>query len=182
MLEKILESPSDSREIKRVHLYSGDQPWIFIGRTDAEAEAPILWPPGVKTHWKRPWCWERLRAGGGGGRGWGGWMASLTQWTRVCANSGRWWRTRKPGVLQTMGSQRVGHDLATEQQRWRDRERNYNYEANSPRKGEGVCLPESSIKSFFFFYFIFPFTLVMFWFLTRGPVQWGELYMSKMQK
>ena len=64
-------------------------------------------------HWKRPWCWERLKAGGAGDdRGWGGWMTSLTQWTWVRASSGRWWRTGKPGVLQSMGSQRVGHDWA----------------------------------------------------------------------
>ena len=57
------------------------------------------------THWKRPWCWERLRAGGeGSSRGWDDWMASLTQWTWVWANSGSWWRTGKPGVLQSMGS------------------------------------------------------------------------------
>ena len=69
------------------------------------------------THQKRPWCWERLKAKGeGGGRRWDGWMASLTQWTWVWASSMRWWRTEKPGVLHFMGSQRVGHDLATEQQ------------------------------------------------------------------
>ena len=63
------------------------------------------------THWKRPWCWERLRARGkGDDRGWDGWMASLTQWTWVWANSGRQWRAGKPGVLQFMGLQRVGHD------------------------------------------------------------------------
>ena len=67
------------------------------------------------THWKRPRCWERLRAGEGDDRGWDGWMASLTRWTLVWVNSGRWWRTGKPGVLQSMGSQRVGHDWATEQ-------------------------------------------------------------------
>ena len=68
-------------------------------------------------HWKRPWFWERLKGEGeGGNRGWDGWMASLTEWTWVWANSGRWWRTGKPGVLQSMGLQRVGHDLATEQQ------------------------------------------------------------------
>ena len=60
------------------------------------------------THWKRPWCWERLRAGGeGDDRGWDGWMTSPTQWTWVWANSGRWWRTGKPGKLQSRGSQRV---------------------------------------------------------------------------
>ena len=58
------------------------------------------------THWKRPWCWERLRAGGeGDDRGWDGWMVSPTQWTWVWASSRRWWRTGKPGVLQSMGSQ-----------------------------------------------------------------------------
>ena len=67
------------------------------------------------THWKRPWCWERLTAGGeGDDRGWGGWMASLTQWTWVWVNFGSWWWTGRPGVLQSMGSQRVGHDWATE--------------------------------------------------------------------
>ena len=69
------------------------------------------------THWKRLWSWERLRAGGEvGNRGWDGWMASLNQQKRVWANSGRWWRTEEPGVLQSMGSQRVRHVLATEQQ------------------------------------------------------------------
>ena len=61
-------------------------------------------------HWKRPWCWERLKAGGeGGDRGWDGWMVSLTQWTWVWTDSGRWWRTGKSGVLQSTGLQRVGH-------------------------------------------------------------------------
>ena len=63
------------------------------------------------THWKRPWCWERLKAGGeGDNKGWDSWMASLTQWTWVWANSGSWWRTGKPGMLQSMGLQRAGHD------------------------------------------------------------------------
>ena len=67
------------------------------------------------THWKRPWCWERLRAGGkGDDRGWDGWMASSTQWTRVWVDSGSWWRTGWPGVLQFMGSQRVRYDWVTE--------------------------------------------------------------------
>ena len=66
-------------------------------------------------HWKWPWCWERLRAGGeGDDRGWDGWMASLTWWTWVWASSGNWWWTGKPGVLQSMESQRVGHNWATE--------------------------------------------------------------------
>ena len=67
------------------------------------------------TPWKRPWCWERLKAGGeGDDRGWDGWMASRTQWTWVWVNSGSWWWTGRPGVLWSMGSQRVGHDWATE--------------------------------------------------------------------
>ena len=68
------------------------------------------------THWQRLWCWEVLRAVEGDDRGWNGWMASLTQWIWVWANSGKLWRTGKPGMLQFMGSQRVRHDLVTEQQ------------------------------------------------------------------
>ena len=67
------------------------------------------------THLKRPWCWERLRAGGeGDDRGWVGWMASPTQWTWVWVNSGSWWWTGRLGVLWFMGLQRVRHDWATE--------------------------------------------------------------------
>ena len=67
------------------------------------------------THWKRLWCWEGLGAGGeGDDRGWDGWMASLTRWTWDWVNSGSWWWTGRPGMLQFMGSQRVGHDWATE--------------------------------------------------------------------
>ena len=91
VLQKTLESPLDSWEIKPVNP-KGNQPWIFTGRTDSEAEALVLLATWCKeqTHWKRPWCWERLRAGGEGShRGWDGWMASPTQWTWVWANSGR---------------------------------------------------------------------------------------------
>ena len=67
------------------------------------------------THLKRPWCCKRLKAGGeGDDRGWDGWMASLTRWTWVWVDSGSWWWTGRPGVLWFMGSQRVGHDWATE--------------------------------------------------------------------
>ena len=65
------------------------------------------------THWKRFWGWEGLGAEGDN-RGWDGWMASRTQWMWVWVNSGRWWWTGRPGVLRFMGSQRVGHDWATE--------------------------------------------------------------------
>ena len=98
-------------------LYLGDQSWVFIGRTDVEAETPntlATWCEEL-THLKRPWCWERLRAGGeGDDRGWDGWMASLTQWTWVWLDSGSWWWTGRPGVLRFMGSQRVRHDWVTE--------------------------------------------------------------------
>ena len=88
VLEKTLESPLDHKEIKPVNP-QGNQSWIFTGRTDAEAETPILWPPDAK-NWlvgKKPWCWERMKAGEGNDRGWDGWMASLTQWTWVWTNS-----------------------------------------------------------------------------------------------
>ena len=72
------------------------------------------------THWERPWCWERLKAGEEeGDRGWDCWMASPTQWTGIGANSGRKWRTQKPGMLQFTGLQRVRHNLPTEQQQQR---------------------------------------------------------------
>ena len=114
VLEKTLESPLDSKEIKPVNP-KGNQPWIFIERTDAKA--PILWPPDVKS-WH---IGKDSEAGTDWGQedkgvtGWDGWMASLTQWTWVWANSRRYWRTGKPGVLQSTGSQRVEHDLVTEQ-------------------------------------------------------------------
>ena len=99
-LSRLLErQQGDQTRIK------GNQSWI-IGRTDTEAEAPILWPPDVKS-WltgKRPQCWERLRAEGDD-RGWDGWMASLTQRTWVWASSERQWRREKPGILQSTGLQ-----------------------------------------------------------------------------
>ena len=113
VLEKTLESPLDCK-IKPANP-KGNQSWIFIGRTDVEAETPTPWPPDAKNHWKRPWCWERLKAGGeGDDRGWVGWMASPTQWTWVWVNSRSWWWTGRPGMLRFMGSKRVRHDWATE--------------------------------------------------------------------
>ena len=116
VLEKTLESPLDCKEIQPVHP-KRNQSWVFIGRTDAEAEIPILWPSWGKelTHWKRPWCWERWKARGeGDDRGWDGWMTSPTQWTWIWVNPGSWWWTGRPGMLRFMGSQRVAHDWATE--------------------------------------------------------------------
>ena len=106
VLEKTLESPLDSKEIKPVNP-KGCQTWIFIGRTDAEAKALNTLATWCEepTHWKRSWCWERLKAGGeGSDRGWDGRMASLTQWTWVWVSSRRWWRTGNPGMLQSTGS------------------------------------------------------------------------------
>ena len=102
-------------EIQPVHS-EGDQSWVFFGRTDAQAETPILWPPHAElTYLKRAWCWKRLKAGGeGDDRGWDSWMASPTQWTWVWVNSGSWWWTGRPGVLWFMALQRVGHDWVTE--------------------------------------------------------------------
>ena len=113
LLEKTLESPLDCKEIHPVHpkflgVHWKDWCWSWNSNTLA------TWCEEL-THWKRPWCWERLRAGKEGDyRGWDGWMASLTQWTWVWVGSGSWWWTGRPGVLQFMGSQRVGHNWATE--------------------------------------------------------------------
>ena len=118
VLEKTFESSSDSKEIQSVNP-KGNQSWIFIGRTDAEAETPIIWPPNVKSQlirkhpdFGKDWRQEEK----GTIEGCDSWMASPTWWTWVWASSGRWWRRRKPGVLQSMGSQRVGCSWATEQQ------------------------------------------------------------------
>ena len=116
VLGKTPESPLECKEIQQVHP-KGNQSWIFVRRTDVEAETPILWPPDSK-NWviaKDPDAWKRLKAGReGDDRGWDGWMASLTQWTGVWVNSGSWWWTGRAGVLQNMESQRVGHDWETE--------------------------------------------------------------------
>ena len=93
VLEKTLESPLDCKEIQPAHP-KGNQSWIFIGRTDGwsqNSNSLATWYEEL-THWKRPWGWERLKAGGEeGNRGWDAWMASLTRWTWVWASSGSWW-------------------------------------------------------------------------------------------
>ena len=115
VLEKTLESPLNSKEIQPV-LPKGSHSWIFIGRADDEAEIPILWLPDVK-NWL---IWRDTNIG----KVWRqengtiedemvGWHYP-TQWTWVWVNSGSWWWTGRPGVLQSMGSQRVRHDWATE--------------------------------------------------------------------
>ena len=119
VLEKTLESPLDCKEIQPVHP-KGNQSWVFFGRTDAEAETPILWPPHPKS-WLigkdsdagRDWGQEE-KGMTGDDREWDGWMVSPTRWTWVWMNSRSWWWTGRPGVLQFVGSQRVGHDWATD--------------------------------------------------------------------
>ena len=112
--EKTLESPLDCKEIQPVNpksvlnIHWKDWCWSWNSHTLA------TWLEEL-THLKRPRCWERLRAGGeGDDRGWDSWMASPTRWTWVWVDSGSWWRTGRPGVLQFMGSQRVRHDWETE--------------------------------------------------------------------
>ena len=115
VLEKTLESPLDCKEIQPVHP-KGNQTWIFIGSTDAEAEIPILWPPDAKS-WllrKDPDV-GRIEGRRRRGRQKMRWLDGITTWwTWVWINSGSWWWTGKPVVLLSMGSQRVGHDWATE--------------------------------------------------------------------
>ena len=113
-LEKTLESPLDCKETQLVHS-KGNQSLIFIGRTDIEAETPILWPPDVK-NWLigKALMLGKIEGRRRDNRGWDGWRVSLTQWTWVWASSRSWWWTGRPGVLQSMGSQRVGHDWEAE--------------------------------------------------------------------
>ena len=118
VLEKILESHLDSKEIQPVHP-KGDQSWVFTGRTDVEAETPILWPPDAK-NWKdplkRPWCWERLKVGGErDDRGWDGWMASLIQWTWVWVNPESWWWVGRPWCCSPWGCKELS---MTERLNW----------------------------------------------------------------
>ena len=115
VLEKTWESlglqgdpsrPSQRRSVLGVHWK--DWCWSWNSNTLA------AWWEEL-THWKRPWCWEGLGAGGeGDDRGWDGWMASPTRWAWIWVNSGSWWWTGRHGVLRFMGSQRVGHAWATE--------------------------------------------------------------------
>ena len=94
VLEKTLECPLDCKEIQPVHP-KGDQSWIFLGRTGAEAETPILWLLMGKANWLRKTLMLGKIEGGGKGdnRGWDDWTASPTQWTWVWTNPGSWWST-----------------------------------------------------------------------------------------
>ena len=115
VLEKTLESPLDYRENQPVILEEVSPEYSWKDWCWSWNSNPLATWCEELTHWKRPWCWEGLRAGGeGDNRGWDGWMASLTRWTWVWVNSGSWWCTGRPGVLQSMGLQRTGHDWAIE--------------------------------------------------------------------
>ena len=112
VLEKTLESPLGCKEIQLVHS-KGDQSWVFSEALMVKLKLQYI----AAKSWliRRLWCWEGLEAGGeGDDRGWDGWMASPTWWTWVWVNSGSWWCTGRPGVLQFMGSQRVAHKWVTE--------------------------------------------------------------------
>ena len=145
VLEKTLESPFDFKEIQPVHP-KGNQSWKdWCWSWNSNTLA--TWCKEL-THLKRPWCWERVKMGGeGNDRGWDGWTASLTQWIWVWVNSRSWWRTGKPGVLQSMGSQRVGHNWATELN-WTD--------CHSPQLGS--CLRQPASRQF-----------IQKWFFSKGP-------------
>ena len=110
VLEKTPESPLDSKESKpgslKSTLSTRWQDWCWSW----SSSILVIWRE-QPTHWKSPWCWERLRAEGEEGiRGWDGWVASPVQWTWTWANFGRWWGTGTRGLLQSMGSQRIWHD------------------------------------------------------------------------
>ena len=114
--EKTLESPLDYKEIKAVNP-KGNQSWIFIGRADTEADTPTLWPPdaqswltGKDPYAGKDWSQEEEEKGTTEDS----WMASPTRRTWVWASSVSWWRTGKPGVLQSVGLQRVRHNWVTE--------------------------------------------------------------------
>ena len=115
VLEKTLESPLDYKKMQLIILKEISHEYSLEGLMWSWGSYSLATWCEELTYLKRPWCWERLKAGGeGDDRRWDGWMASPTQWTWVWVNSRSWWWTGRPGVLQSMGSQRIRHDWATE--------------------------------------------------------------------
>ena len=116
VLEKTFESPLDWKEIQPVHLKEISPDYSLKGlmlKLKLQCFGHLNWRTDSLE--KRLWSWERLKIGGeGDDRGWGGWMASLTQWTWVWVNSGSWWWTGTLCMLQSMGLQRVGYNWETE--------------------------------------------------------------------
>ena len=115
VLEKTLESPLDCKEIQPVHP-KGNESWKITGRTDAEAELQYFGHVMQRTDsFEKTLMLGKIEdVSRRGNRGWDGWMASPTWWTWVWVSSGSWWRTAKPGMLQSMGSQRDRQDWETE--------------------------------------------------------------------
>ena len=115
VLEKTLESPLDSKDIHQSILKEISSEYSLEGlMLKLELQTLATWWEEL-THWKRPCCWERLKVGGEvDDRGWDGWMALPTQWMWTWVNSGSWWLTGRPGMLQSIGLQKVWHDWATE--------------------------------------------------------------------
>ena len=115
MLEKTLESPLDCKEIQPSMLKEISPEYSLEGlMLKLKLQSLATWCKEL-TLWKRPWCWERLKTGGeGDDRGWDGWTASPIQWTWVWVRSRSWWWTGRPVLLQSIGSQRVRHDWATQ--------------------------------------------------------------------
>ena len=127
VLEKTLKSPLDCKRIQPVKP-KWNQSQIFIGKTDAEVEAPVVWPNDAKSQFIRKdpdagkdWGQKEKGATEDEMVGWHHWLS----WTWIWTNSGRQWRTGKPGVLQSMGSQRVRHNLEPEQQHSQEFFHNY---------------------------------------------------------
>ena len=126
-LGKLLVSRSQKRGFVKILIFTSESGYFSQAKFWRRSALGFLWREWCwswnsstlatsceeLTHWKRPWCWEGLGAGGeGDDRGWDGWMASLTQWTWVWVNSGSWWWAGRPDMLRIMGSQRVGHELS----------------------------------------------------------------------
>ena len=131
MLEKTLESPWTARRSNQSILKEISPKYSLEGlmlKLKLQYFEVFTWCEKL-THLKRPWCWERLKVGGEGeDRGWDGWIAPPAPWTSAWVNSGIWWWTGSPGMLQSMGLQRVGHDWGTElnwRVKWYMAEKNY---------------------------------------------------------
>ena len=140
VLEKTLESPLDYKDIQPVHP-KGSQSWVLIRRTDIEAETPILWPPDVKNWltWKnsdagKDWRQEEKGMTEDEMVGWHHWL-NRHDWV----NSGSWWWTGRPGMLQFMGLQKVGHDWMTELN-WTEKLRLPGFTAESIKKSSSSLL------------------------------------------
>ena len=146
VLEKTLESPLDSKEIKPVNP-KGNQLWIFTGKNwcwSWSSNTLATWYEEL-TLWKRSWCWERFKAKREeGNREWDVWMASPIQWTWTLLNSGRWWGTGRPAVMQSMGFQR-DTTLATEQKQEQKKRGPCRY-LKSPSCPTQTQLPKTVLK------------------------------------